>query len=117
MGRVDKLLAAWRNRIPPEVRADDVRSVLSRYDFVRRDTSGGSHFVFAHDALETRPDLYGMTDPHLSVPTIRGGRYVKVFYVKDVLQAIDVVLEWEEGKEPDDEEPNDDPQPPTAQLP
>ena len=101
MGRIDKLLTAWRNRIPREVRVDDVRKVLRRYGFVRRDTSGGSHFVFAHDALETRPDLYGSTDPHISVPTTRGGKYVKGFYVKDVLQAIDVVLEWDESKEPE----------------
>lgn len=92
MSRVEKLLRRWRENPPRKEVADTVFAVLRRYGFTERKGSGSSHHVFEHPALAEFPELYG-ADPHLTVP-VKGGQKVKGFYLKEIVAAITLAIEW-----------------------
>ncbi|HOT98165.1 MAG TPA: type II toxin-antitoxin system HicA family toxin [bacterium] len=91
MSKIEKVLEHWRRR-PPEVRRDEVLSVLKHYGF-EVDTKRGSHIFVRHLRLIGRPGydaLGGFVFPG------QGGQRVKGAYLKDILQAIDMITEEEQ---------------------
>lgn len=105
MSRAEKLLKRWRDNPPREEIAETVFNVLKRYGFTERKGSGSSHRVYEHPALADFPELYG-ADPHLTVP-VKGGQKVKGFYLKEIVAAITLAIEWNRAYGTDENEGND----------
>jgi len=88
VSKIEKVLEHWRRR-PPEVRRDEVLSVLKHCGF-EVDTKRGSHILVRHSKLIGRSGydaLGGFIFPG------KGGQRVKGAYLKDILQAIDIITE------------------------
>lgn len=99
--KADNLVERWRRQCPPMVKLSDVQKVLKTYGFTQRIKRTG-HDVYEHPALATRPDLFSH-DPHIHIPTVKG-RSVKKYYIKHLIQAIDVVREWKKGQDTEEDE-------------
>ena len=93
MSKRDKLLASWKNQSQPSAPVETVEAILRHYfasGFFL--AGGGSHQLrVSHPALFQHPHFVGGT---LSVP-VTGGQSVKPFYLKRIVEAIEIVQEAE----------------------
>lgn len=110
MSKRDKLLAAWKNQPQPSATVETVEAILRHYFSSGFSVSeGGSHQLrVSHPALYQHPHFVGGT---LSVP-VTGGQSVKPFYLKRIVEAIEIVQEAEQPlqeTEPDHDNDNDSP--------
>ncbi len=89
MSKQDKLLASWKSQTQPDADVETVEAVLIRYfplGFSK--ATGGSHQLrVSHPALFAHPHFVGGT---LSIP-VKGGQRVKPFYLKRIVEAIEIV--------------------------
>ncbi len=88
MAKLEKILKSWERK-PKEVRRDEVVNVLEKLGF-ELDFKRGSHIVVRHKKLKGQPD-FGLNG-EFTIPTVKG-RYVKGFYLKDILTAIEIITE------------------------
>lgn len=96
MGKPEKNIEAWRQRVPVEVRKEQVLAVLQRWFPDQYEFKSGSHIVVTVEKFRGRPG-YG-PDGDFSIP-VRNGQTVKGFYVKGLIQAIDTLREMESGND------------------
>lgn len=105
MSKRDKLLASWKTQPQPDADVETVAAVLIRYfpsGFSKAE--GGSHQLrVTHAALFAHPHFVGGS---LSIP-VKGGQSVKPFYLKRIVEAIEIVQNAE--KEEDTETTHDEP--------
>lgn len=98
----EKRYKDWKDNTPTLVRKEDVGSLLEEYfgnSFTQ--AQGGSHqYRINHEALKEHPHMEGGM---LSIP-VSGGQSVKKIYIKRIITAIDLLLEWEKTKENDGDE-------------
>lgn len=88
MSQFDKLMQSLRaEKTPPEASRDDIEKVLKHYG-LEYEMNGGSHMVVTVPKLKGIPPLN--QNGELCVP-IKSGRFVKSFYIKSVLQLIDLL--------------------------
>jgi len=90
VSKIEKVLERWR-RQPTDVRLDEVLSVLNHFGF-EVEHKRGSHIIVHHPKLNGHPGfdaVGGFTFPG------KGGQRVKRVYIKDILQAIDIIAEEE----------------------
>lgn len=111
MSKRDKLLAAWKNQPQPSATVETVEAVLRHYFLSGFSVAaGGSHQLrVSHPALFQHPHFVGGT---LSIP-VTGGQNVKPFYLKRIVEAIEIVQEaqqplqeTEPAHDNDDDNPN-----------
>ena len=91
MSKIEKILAKWKSH-PKFVEKEEVFSVLERFGF-RVESKSGSHNIISHESLIGHPN-FGLRG-EFCIP-VKHGRKVKGFYLKRVLEAIEIVQE-EEG--------------------
>lgn len=114
MSKRDKLLAAWKNQPQPSATVETVEAVLRHYFSSGFSVAeGGSHQLrVSHPALYQHPHFIGGA---LSVPVTGGQtgcRSVKPFYLKRIVEAIEIVQEAEnpsQETEPDHDNDDDSP--------
>lgn len=94
MSKVEKTILKWRNR-PNSVEKTEVLSILARYGF-SVESKSGSHLIVSHPILVGR---HGYTPDGCFCVPIKSGREVKGFYIKAILEAIDIMLEEGEKNE------------------
>lgn len=94
MSKLNKILADWENNRPREVLRGKVETVLDEYFPGEWRLDGGSHIVIRSKVLKK----YKKYQPYgeVTVP-LKSGRYVKWFYIKDILKAIEF-LEYDQEK-------------------
>jgi len=90
MSRLEKILKKWKSK-PKEVNRDEVVSILERFGF-KLDFKRGSHIVVNHPKLLNRPGFGRLGE--FTVP-VKNGRFVKGFYLKQILDAIEIITEEE----------------------
>ena len=110
MSKRDKLLAARKNQPQPSATVETVEAILRHYFASGFSVAeGGSHQLrVSHPALFQNPHFIGGT---LSVP-VSGGQSVKPFYLKRIVEAIEIVQEAEnpfQETEPDHDNDDDSP--------
>jgi hypothetical protein len=86
MSKIEKILERWRRR-QRTVPKDEVINILKRFGFAI-ENKPGSHIVARHPLLIKRSQ-FGL-DGELSFATVNG-REVKYYYLKDILEAIDII--------------------------
>jgi predicted RNA binding protein YcfA (HicA-like mRNA interferase family) len=74
---------------PKHVSKDDLDQLLSGYEFVRREGKG-SHTVYQHPDQET------------PIVVVAHGKHVPAYIVKQVLDAIDRIIEQEKSDDSED---------------
>lgn len=101
MSKRDKLLAGWKNQPQPAATVDTVEAVLRHYFAEGFSVAeGGSHQLrVSHPALFQHPHFVGGT---LSIP-VKGGQSVKPFYLKRIVEAIEIVQEAQQETEQTDD--------------
>ena len=90
MSKVKKILKHWESK-PKLVEKEEVISILKRFGF-NLDFKRGSHIIVSHSRLINRSG-FGQ-DGEFTLP-IKGGKKVKGYYLKNILEAISIL---EEGK-------------------
>lgn len=97
MDKAEKIIQKWKANRPVTVPVDDVRIVLEKFFPGKWKWDGGSHIVVTESILKAHPKFnLGI----ITIPTV-SGRSVKQFYIKNILQAIDLLKqfeEWNNGK-------------------
>jgi predicted RNA binding protein YcfA (HicA-like mRNA interferase family) len=88
MAKLEKRLKKWASK-PTEVDKDEVISVLERFGF-ELDFKKSSHIVVRHAKLLNQPGFGSLGE--FTVPT-KHGRFVKGVYLKEILLAIEIVIE------------------------
>ena len=89
MSKLEKILERWKSTKPKEVKKEEVIHILERFGF-SLDYKKGSHIVVKHTKLINREN-FGQRG-EFSVP-VKHGRFVKGFYIKTILIAIEIVRE------------------------
>ena len=90
MSKIDKILAGWKSK-PKSVEKEEVFNVLKRFGF-RIESKSGSHNIVSHEKLVGSPN-FGLNG-EFCLP-VKHGRKIKGFYLKRVLEAIEIVQEGE----------------------
>ncbi len=105
MSKRDKLLAAWKTQPQPDASVETVEAVLLRYfpDGFSKATGGSHQLRVSHPALFAHPHFVGGT---LSIP-VKGGQSVKPFYLKRIVEAIQIVQDADEDKKDEDKKDQD----------
>jgi len=94
MSKIQKVLERWKTIGQPAPRKQ-VENVLERYFPGRYKVSRGSHIVVRHPGLRGLPQF---AEGRFTV-AIRKGQKVKPFYLRDIVRAIEYLVETGEIKE------------------
>lgn len=91
MSKQQKKFKKWKNNPPVEAGVDEVKSLIKAY-FGKENLKepGGSHMIVTHEKLKGLKD-YGQKG-EFGIP-VKGGQKVKGFYIKDLIKAIDIIIE------------------------
>ncbi len=92
MTQLEKKLWKWKETKPPYVEKNEVFSILKRFGFEYREKSG-SHVIVSHPALLERED-YGKIG--CFTIAIKSGRKIKYVYLKNIIEAIEIIMRNEE---------------------
>jgi hypothetical protein len=98
MSRIEKRLEKWRNpNNKQEVPKDDLESVLNHFfpEMWNSSKTGSHNYQIKHPMFKKYPDIYSY-EGVLTIPT-KGGQKIKHYYIKSLLQAIDLITEVENG--------------------
>lgn len=95
MGKAQKLFAQWSVNNPKEVHVNDVKTFLNAYFKNMWNQKGSSHMVVRCEALK----VFSGYKPYgeISVP-VKGGTKVKGVYIKELIKAVQLLLEVEGEK-------------------
>ena len=92
MSKFDKLMQRLRaDKTPSDVSRDEIEKVLNHYGLSYK-INGSSHMVVTEPRFKCVPPLN--QNGELCIP-IKNGRFVKSYYIKNILQLVDL-LEAEE---------------------
>lgn len=96
MSRAQKLFRKWSDNIPSEAKRSEVEVLLEHYFHGQWSFgSKASHIVLRCDRLAGFSPFNYIGE--ITIP-IRKGRYVKGFYIKNLIEAINVIKELEDVK-------------------
>jgi hypothetical protein len=92
MGKADKLYLKWKARTPKEAKIRDVKTVLDQFFQGSWEFGKGSHIVVRHEALKVSRSFQPFGE--ITIP-VKSGQKVKGFYIKILIEAIEVLREAE----------------------
>ena len=101
MSKRDKSLANWKTQPQPDATVETVGAILAYYfaEGFTKSVGAGSHQLrVSHPALVGHPLYRGK----LSIP-VKNGQAVKPLYLKQIVEAIEIVQEAERGGDANDE--------------
>lgn len=97
MKKALKLVEQWQKKLPTDAKLSDVMLVAEYYfeeELVLNNTTGSHQIKIEHPSFKNYPDL---SKGILTIPTV-SGRYVKKYYIKILLIAIELKLDYDNEK-------------------
>jgi hypothetical protein len=97
MKKALKLVEQWKNKLPTDAKLSDVMLVAEYYfeEELEINLGTGSHQIqIEHPSFKNYPDL---SQGILTIPSV-SGRFVKKYYIKILLIAIELKLDYDNEK-------------------